>query len=248
MKEQYNVVIVDDNQSLSYLIRDNLAPIPEFNVCGIAHDGQEGIQLINKIEPDIVILDIIMPKTDGLAVLEYFQNNEEMSFIILSAIGHDLITKRAMSLGAVYYLVKPFEIQTLIQRLTQLFLSDPEETSAEEIQFITNLEETVSQEIKTLGIPMHVKGYQYIKEAVKMAVHAGEGRLKITKEVYPKIAKENGTTPTSVERAIRNAIDLTISRGSIDFIQEYFNHELFNNKITNKEFILRIANAVKRNI
>jgi two-component system response regulator (stage 0 sporulation protein A) len=244
MSKLYTAVIVDDNQSLSYMVRDGINQSENFDVVGIAHNGDEGIKLIEALTPDIVILDIIMPKTDGLTVLEHFKDRKNMEFIILSAIGHDLVTRRAVSLGAMFYLIKPFEIDTLITRMESLILGkDKSETeSVLNDDFIKRL---ISDEISMLGVPMHIKGYVYINDAIAMTVAADLDSLKITKSIYPSVAELHSTTPTSVERAIRNAIELTVTRGDDSFLKEYFNHEFYNNKITNKEFIVRIAENVK---
>jgi len=239
-------VIIDDNQNLAYLIRDGLNKEDAFEVVGMAHDGEKGIQLINELNPDIVILDMVMPKADGLTVLEHFKDFKGPDFIVLSAIGHDLITKKSMSLGAMYYIVKPFEITSLINRMKQLFLGNPLPDDAKsESVFNIYLDESISRELNTLGVPLHVKGYHYIKEAVTLAVDCDNGAIRITKSIYPVIAENNGTTASSVERAIRHAIDITLNRGQIDIITEYFKNELFNNRITNKEFIVGIADTVK---
>lgn len=243
MAKIFNVVIVDDNKSLSYIIRDRIEQKKAFQVQGIAHNGADGIKLIERVKPDIVILDIIMPQADGLTVLEHFNGQKGIEFIVLSAIGHDLVTKRAVSLGAMYYLVKPFEVDVLMDRMNSLLLGVENNPNID--RNVQIRKDAIEQEISKLGVPMHVKGFQYLLEGVLLALDQDDMNFKITKCVYPVIAREYDTTPTSVERAIRNAIDLTISRADSYVLNEYFNHELFNNKITNKEFIIRIASNVK---
>lgn len=241
-----SVVIVDDNESLAVLIKDSLDKEERFEVIGLAKDGEEGLTLINQLRPDIVILDMVMPKADGLTVLEQLQNSYGPDIIILSAIGHDIITKRAMSLGAMYYIIKPFEINGFINRLNQLFHGDViESKEMPTLNFNLRQDEMITNELNELGVPLHVKGYHYLKDAITLVVGRDNSVIKITKEIYPEIASEHETTASSVERAIRHAIDLTLTRGQLDFIHHYFNHELFNNKITNKEFILGIADVIK---
>ena len=249
MNKSMSVVVVDDNQSLSYLIRDGLNKEEAFEVIGLAHDGEVGIQMITDLKPDIVILDMVMPKADGLTVLETFNGKEGPNFVVLSAIGHDVITKKSMSLGAMYYIVKPFEIISLINRMKQLFLGDPiKEIEKEEVLYNIHLEELISKELNALAVPLHVKGYHYIKGAVQLVVESKDSVLRITKDIYPVIAENSNTTATSVERAIRHAIDITLTRGPMDLISEYFKNELFNNKITNKEFIVGVADTVKHRL
>lgn len=246
MNKSKSIVIVDDNESLAVLIKDSLNKEDRFEVLGLAKDGEEGLALIRRLKPDIVILDMVMPKADGLTVLEELQDSYGPDIIILSAIGHDIITKKAMSLGAMYYIIKPFEITSLINRMNQLFHGDIIETPANVVvNYNLKMDELITNELNQLGVPLHVKGYQYLKHAVMVVASKDNNVIKITKEVYPEIAIEHKTNASSVERAIRHAIDLTLSRGQIDYIHDYFKHELFNNKITNKEFILGIADVVK---
>lgn len=246
MNEIKSIVIVDDNESLAFLLREHLNKEERFNVIGMAKDGEEGIRLIQELKPDIVILDMVMPKADGLTVLERLQGSYGPDIIILSAIGHDIITKKAMSLGAMYYIIKPFEINNFINRMNQLFHGDQQiEEKSKEPQIHLKLNDMVATELNKLGVPLHVKGYHYLKHAVSLVVLNESPVVKITKDIYPEIAQVNDTNASSVERAIRHAIDLTLSRGSMTFIETYFKHELFNNKITNKEFILGIVDNVK---
>ncbi len=241
-----SVIIVDDNESLSFLLKENLDKEKGFHVIGIAKDGLEGIHLIQEKRPDIVILDMVMPKADGLTVLEKIQGIHAPEVIILSAIGHDIITKRAMSLGAMYYIIKPFEVPMFISRMNQLFHGEqPINKVVKNDRINIRLDERITNELNSLGVPLHVKGYHYLKYAITMVAKNNTSVVKITKEVYPEIASKHDTTPSSVERAIRHAIDLTLARGSIEVIESYFNHELFNNKITNKEFILGIVDNIR---
>lgn len=246
MNEIKSIVIVDDNESLAFLLNENLSKEERFNVIGMAKDGEEGIKLIQELKPDIVILDMVMPKADGLTVLERLQGSYGPDIIVLSAIGHDIITKKAMSLGAMYYIIKPFEIGNFINRMNQLFHGDRnEEERIREPQVHLKLNDMITTELNKLGVPLHVKGYHYLKHAVSLVVLNESPVVKITKDIYPEIANVNKTNASSVERAIRHAIDLTLARGSMAFIESYFKHELFNKKITNKEFILGIVDNVK---
>ncbi|WP_240841146.1 sporulation transcription factor Spo0A [Acidaminobacter sp. JC074] len=246
MLKSKSVIIVDDNESLSFLLKENLDKEEGFHVIGMAKDGLEGISLIHEKRPDIVILDMVMPKADGLTVLEKIQGIHAPEVVILSAIGHDIITKRAMSLGAMYYIIKPFEVPVFIDRMNQLFHGEkPSNKVIKSDKINLRLDERITSELNKLGVPLHVKGYHYLKHAITMVAKNDTTVVKITKEVYPDIASKHDTTPSSVERAIRHAIDLTLARGSVAFIESYFNHELFNNKITNKEFILGIVDNVR---
>lgn len=240
----FNVVIVDDDKSLVYGIKEQLNHSQHFKVVGYAHDGVEGIDLINELKPDIVILDMIMPGLDGLALLEHFKG-QNFQFLVLSAIGHDLVTRRAVSLGAIYYMVKPFDFKELLNRLNGLFLG--EETIIKEKQKMINYDYFIMNELNYLSVPMHIKGFHYIKESLKIILATDETNLKITKVIYPQVASVFNTTASSVERAIRNAVEVTYNR-NMDLISDYFKHELFNHKITNKEFLIRIASRIKKQL
>lgn len=254
MSNQISVVIIDDNTSLSYLMKDGIDNLEDFHVSGIAHDGESGIALINEILPDVVILDIVMPKLDGLGVLEHFKLNNpinhDIEFVVLSALEHDLVTRHAITLGALYYLVKPIEMDTLILRLEQLFLGSggPLESKTKNEFLGKKYDKLINDELCLLGVPMHVKGYQYLKRAIKMFIVENGHNVRITQEIYPVLAKEYLTTASNVERAIRNAIEITITRGNVEYIGKYFKNRIFNNKITNKEFILEISSSISRNL
>lgn len=242
--QTFKVAVIDDDTSLVYGIVDQIKQADHFNIVGYAHDGLEGIQLIESQKPDIVILDMIMPKADGLAVLEHFQS-QDINFLVLSAIGHDLVTRRAVSLGAVYYMVKPFEYIDLIDRMNTLFLGTSPKKKMVDTQL--HYEDFIHNELSMLAVPVHIKGYHYIKEALNVILNHRSDDIKITKTVYPRIADTYDTTASSVERAIRSAVEATYQRNE-SIVREYFKKELFNNKITNKEFLLRIASQIKKQV
>lgn len=250
MKNLIKVVIIDDNESLTFAISDNINNLDEFEVVGIALDGESGIALVKELKPNVVILDIVMPKKDGLGVLEYFRDKrdefKETEFVILSAIEHDLITKYAINIGAMYYLIKPFEMKDLMSRLQQLFVGSKQfENTLHELDSPKQIDNHVHNELVSLGIPMHIKGYQYIDEAVKLCLKRSGESIKITKYIYPVLAEKYGTSPGSVERAIRTAVEITLLRGNKQYLKVLFKNMMFNNKITNKEFILGITKSVE---
>ncbi len=250
MTKEYSVVVIDDDRSLSYIVREGIDKLDNFNVNGLAHNGEDGITLIKRIKPDIVILDIVMPKSDGLDVLEYFKLNNKpdwkMEFIILSALDHDLVTKQALNLGAMYYVVKPFEISTLTSKLNLLFFgSNISETKTDETDNKKKLNLLINEELNSLGVPIHLKGYKYIQSAVRQYLEHGNELLKITKFIYPAVAEEYGTTSSNVERAIRHSIESMFSKGDITYIKSSYKNEIFNNKIRNKEFIVVLAKQVR---
>lgn len=247
MTQRLKVVLVDDDPSLCYAIKDSLNNSEEFIVVGVALNGHEAIKIIERENPDIVILDIIMPKADGLEVLCHFKDNKDIDFVVLSAVEHDLITRKAIELGAMYYLMKPFDSIELLNKLKALFIGNITCSKLNVISSSTYYK-AIENVLFDLGVPMHIKGYRYIYQGVYQIVQMDSEAFKITREIYPDLASQFETTVTSVEKAIRSAIDLTLSRGNMEYIKSYFSKELFNDKITNKAFMVKIATEIKKMI
>lgn len=239
------VVIVDDDASLCYTLRDVLESSEIFEVIGIAFNGQEAIDLIEREEPDIVILDIIMPKLDGLDVLKHFNKNKAIDFVILSALEHDLITRKAIELGAMYYLMKPFESSDFMEKMIALFSGKKAKSRACKVESTLYYRE-IEKILTSLGVPRHLKGYSYLYHGIFDIILAEGQGFKITKEIYPQLAKRFNTTTSSVEKAIRSVVALTLKRGDKEFLKSYFSKELFNDKITNKAFMMKIAAEVSK--
>ncbi|HEY8361418.1 MAG TPA: sporulation transcription factor Spo0A [Tissierellaceae bacterium] len=253
------IVIADDNREFCDILNRFISSYEEFEVIGIAKDGIEALQIIEKERPDVLILDIIMPHLDGLEVLERLHKIEDGYFpkvIVLSAVGQDKITQRAIELGAQYYVVKPFDFQVFIKRLKQIASSDnvPSVNEKDEIYTVNkshslenNLEAKVTKIIHEIGIPAHIKGYLYLREAIMMVVKDMDYLGAITKELYPTIASKYNTTPSRVERAIRHAIEVAWTRGKLDTINQLFGYTVNNakGKPTNSEFIALIADKLR---
>ena len=208
----------------------------------------------------MAIIDGIMPRLDGLGVLEKLekQNVEPKPMcIILSAMSQDKIIQRAMDLGAEYYMVKPFDMESLAERIRQLIYIKvsgklPEnkviKSGAEPVQASSfDLEAKVTGILHEIGVPAHIRGYHYMREAIIMSVNDMEILNYITKELYPSIAKKCNTTPSRVERAIRHAIEVAWNRGKVDAIDELFGYTINNHKgkPTNSEFIALIADRLR---
>jgi two-component system, response regulator, stage 0 sporulation protein A len=254
------VVIADDNKEFGDILCEYLNSQEDIEVTGIAHDGIEACDMIISKMPDIAVLDIIMPHLDGLGVLEKV-NSTSMEkrplFIVLSAVGQDKITQRALSLGAEYYIVKPFDMDVLISRIRQLkdVHSSPiircENQGNQSISRFSkpkkNLEVEVTNIMHEIGVPAHIKGYQYLRDAIMMVVKNLDIINSITKQLYPAIAREYNTTPSRVERAIRHAIEVAWSRGQIEIIDKLFGYTVSvgKGKPTNSEFIAMIADKLR---
>ena len=265
MKEKLTVLIADDNHEFSMTLASYLENQEDMEVIAIAKDGNEAVDIISNTNPDIAILDVIMPHLDGIGVLENINSLEldkRPICIMLSAVGQDKITQRAITLGAEYYIVKPFDIELLIKRIRELKNYRPGQNTTfitREIkpQYIdvpskdkngeNNIEALVTNVIHEVGVPAHIKGYQYLREAIIMVVNDIEVINQITKTLYPKIATKYNTTPSRVERAIRHAIEVAWGRGEPQVVENIFGYTISatKGKPTNSEFIAMISDKLR---
>lgn len=235
--EKLNVAIADDNERMLRLLGDIIESDDELNVVGVARDGEEAYHVIKAKEPDVVLLDIVMPKLDGLGVLDRVSQDTSIkkhpAFIMISAIGQEKISRiknvrrPAAGRGAEVRKVNAYE--------------KAEETKER------NLEADVTDIIHEIGVPAHIKGYQYLRDAIVMSVNDMDMLNSITKILYPTIAKKYQTTSSRVERAIRHAIEVAWSRGKMDTIDEMFGYTIHNGKgkPTNSEFIALITDRIR---
>ena len=261
-----SVLIADDNKEFCSILNDYLLNQRDIVVTGIAKDGREALELIVEKKPDLVILDIIMPHLDGLGVLEKLNTMELEKvprIIILSAVGQDKITQQAITLGADYYTVKPFDMEVFTKRIREMFNGVSTQTTNVRTSYQTSsiisssnenrtkapmdLETEITNIIHEVGVPAHIKGYMYLREAITMVVNDMELLSAVTKELYPSIAKKYNTTASRVERAIRHAIEVAWGRGQIEAINRLFGYTVHNEKgkPTNSEFIAIIADKLR---
>ena len=270
MKEKITVLIADDNQEFSTTLATYLKNQEDMVVVGRAKDGNEALDMVSSLMPDIILLDVIMPHLDGIGVLEQInmiKMNKKPICIMLSAVGQDKITRRAIELGAEYYVVKPFDIDLLITRIRELknykpsqtnnFIARDREIGIAKSQYIDisnmstnkedNLEALVTNVIHEVGVPAHIKGYQYLREAIIMVVNDIDVINQITKCLYPQIARKFHTTPSRVERAIRHAIEVAWGRGQQDVVENIFGYTVSasKGKPTNSEFIAMISDKLR---
>ena len=268
MREKTQVLIADDNSEFSRTLTTYINNQEDMEVVASAKDGEEAINLIANLSPDIILLDVIMPHLDGIGVLErisIMKMEKKPICIMLSAVGQDKITRKAVELGAEYYVVKPFDIELLITRIRELKNYRPEQNNnfisrdipAPKQQYIEiprisekkeeNLEALVTNVIHEVGVPAHIKGYQYLREAIIMVVNDIDVINQITKSLYPKIAGKFSTTPSRVERAIRHAIEVAWGRGQQDVVENIFGYTISaaKGKPTNSEFIAMIADKLR---
>lgn len=253
LSRKIRVLVCDDNLQFCQLLREFVESQPDMELVGLAHQGLEVLDAIRNEEPDVVILDVVMPHLDGLGVLEAMN---EMSLprrprvVILSAFGQERLTQRMARLGADYYILKPFSLDILATRLRQLAEGD---ARAAEPRATTgggrDLDAEVTAMIQELGVPAHLKGYRYLREAILLVIDQAELLGSITKGLYPRIARLYSSTPSRVERSIRHAIELAWTRGNQEALRELFGQAKLRDrgKPTNSEFIAMVADRLRRN-
>jgi two-component system response regulator (stage 0 sporulation protein A) len=246
------IVVADDNRDFCQLLSEVIQAERDMDLAGVAHNGLEVLDLVDKVGPEVLVLDIIMPHLDGLGVLERLNELDRAhrpKVIILTAFGQEAITQRVVELGADYYILKPFNLDVLIHRIRQLGSGAPAALPAArgERREAPNLELEVTNIIHELGIPAHIKGYLYLRESILLVIDRVELLGGVTKELYPSVAQKFSTTPSRVERAIRHAIEVAWSRGNIDAIHRFFGYtvDYERGKPTNSEFIAMVADRLR---
>lgn len=256
MKEKIRIFIADDNTEFVSTLVTYLSKQEDMEVIGTAGDGLEAVEKIATLKPDVALLDIIMLHLDGIGVLEKLNELEAPLpiCIMLSGVGQDKITSRAISLGAQYYIVKPFELEMLVKRireLTEVKLPTQITYVGQQSNFINRKEESLEAKVTNIihevGVPAHIKGYQYLRDGIIMAVEDVEVINQITKQLYPDLAKKYHTTASRVERAIRHAIEVAWGRGQLEIVESIFGYTVNANKgkPTNSEFIAMISDKLR---
>lgn len=255
--KKIKVCVVDDNRELVRLLEEYISSQEDMEVIGVAHNGQECINILKDTDPDVLVLDIIMPHLDGLGVLEKLREMKGSSLpnvIMLTAFGQEDVTKKAVELGASYFVLKPFDMEILANHIRQVSGNiQPIKVSNSKFQTqkpqskSQNLDASITSIIHEIGVPAHIKGYLYLREAIAMVYNDIELLGSITKVLYPDIAKKYNTTASRVERAIRHAIEVAWSRGNIDSISNLFGYTVSMSKAkpTNSEFIAMVADKLR---
>lgn len=254
------ILIVEDNRDYSSILHDYISLQPDMEVVGVLYDGGSVSDTIMQKNPDIVLLDIIMPKADGITVLEQINNielNKKPEFLIISALCHDRITQKALMLGAKYFLIKPFNLETLIEKIRDLIpnknLENKKQSTFKKESLklpIKDGEAELAKLLINLGIPANLNGHHYIRTAVLSFLEGTGATFYITKDIYPLIAKLHKVTPTMVERSIRSAIERAWKYNSTNLLQILYNSKLVNKNTrpTNAEFIAALADRIRLSI
>jgi len=259
---KYTVAIADDNANFADAIEKKLSTTDKFEVVGVTSNGKDMVELIRKEKPDAIIVDLIMPTADGLDVLrsvQSFGKSYNPKIVMLSAVGGEKFTKKAVELGADYYFVKPVDLDDFAAKFQDVFNSEDTSSTSSGLSFDVPFEKNETQPtnknyhllitsmLHEIGVPAHIKGYTYMRDAIKLIIDEPEMLGGITKELYPTIAKKYSTTPSRVERAIRHAIEVAWARGRVETIDLIFGYTIDQNKgkPTNSEFIAMIADKIR---
>ena len=239
MDQRKMVLLADASEEFRTLLREEIEKTGEFSV-EVARDGNEVLKKTEERDPDLLVMDAMLAGMDGLSVRRQLQKREDMPMTILtSGFVSDRMLMEASELGAAYFLPKPFETENLLDKMRGLFLQAPKES-------LPSLKTMVTSVIHEIGVPAHIKGYQYLREAIMITVRDMDVINAVTKILYPEVAKRYATTPSRVERAIRHAIEVAWDRGDLETLQKYFGYTVSNakGKPTNSEFIAMIADRL----
>ena len=245
--EKIRVLMIDDNVSLVDMVREYFSNHKKIEIVDCAYDGEDGLnKIINEQDSyDLVLLDLIMPKKDGLYVLEELKKkNIFKNIIVATSYNEPKVIRKVSVYGVNYYVLKPFELVDLESKILDVF----EVVNSKSINlYHSNLQISITKMLHELGMPSHIKGYQYIREGINMIYDNPDIIGGITKELYPDIASKYDTTVSRVERAIRHAIEVSWNRGNLDYMEELFGHsvDIDKAKPTNSEFIVTVADKLR---
>ena len=257
MEDNIKVFIADVNEDFRHLISETLNMEDDIEVVGSAGDGIKAFELVQKLRPEVILTDVILTGLDGLGLLEKLSKlpeNERPAAIVISGFSSDHVIAAASGLGVAYFMQKPCDMEAVAERIRQVAgkLRNMGAAAAVQMSMVQpqkqepSLESVVTEIIHEIGIPAHIKGYQYLREAIIRTVNDMEIINAVTKVLYPEVAKKFGTTPSRVERAIRHAIEVAWDRGDVEVLQKFFGYTVsgVKGKPTNSEFIAMIADRL----
>ncbi|MBQ3474739.1 MAG: sporulation transcription factor Spo0A [Bacilli bacterium] len=240
--EKKNILVVEDNLGFANAIKNYFESSEDICIKYIANDGFEGLRVLNEHNDiDIILLDLVMPKKDGFSFLEELtDDNIDKKIIVMTSFNSDKVVRRVANMGIEYIMIKPFEFEELENKINKI-----EELDG--IGNIKNLKINLTKLLHELGVPSHIKGYEYIREGIMLLYNDPSIIGGITKELYPEIAEKYNTSVSRVERAIRHAIEVSWNRGNLDLMEEVFGHSVDYDKAkpTNSEFIVTVADKLK---
>ena len=247
--EKTKLFVIDDNKDLVEVICKYFEKVPNIDIVHTANDGREALSVIDKKrdEFDIIVLDVVMPNKDGLAIMKYINKHKiDKKVIVLTSYNEQEMIRKFSELGASYFMLKPFEFSDLEEKINSLIKNRNARGASLDL-FHNNLQISITKTLHELGVPSHIKGYQYIREGITLVYMHPEIVGGITKELYPEIAKSFSSTVSRVERAIRHAIEVSWNRGNWDLMEEIFGYsvDIDKAKPTNSEFIVTIADKLR---
>ena len=247
--ENIKVLMIDDNHELVEMVKEYFSSNKNIKLILTAHDGEEGLNLIknNQDDYDVIILDLVMPKKDGVSVLEDMKRlGLNKKVIVLTSYNTQDMIRKVSELGINYFILKPFELAELEKRILECMSLNNMANRSIDV-YRNNLQISITKILHELGVPSHIKGYQYIREGISIIYDNPDVIGGITKELYPDIAKKYETTVSRVERAIRHAIEVSWNRGNWDLMEEIFGHsvDIDKAKPTNSEFIVTVADKLR---
>lgn len=248
MENRVKILIADGNEEFCGHLKRALEQSGGYEVVGIAGDGEQALALLSAQEPDVLVLDLLLAKIDGISILKQAHNMDKAPVaLVLSGFMTEFVGSMAVSLGVQYFMAKPCDFELVAERIREIVAVERQSKSAAQKKGEVNIEAMVTSIIHEIGVPAHIKGYQYLREAIMMAVEDIESVSAITKVLYPSIAKKFHTTSSRVERAIRHAIEVAWDRGDIETLQSYFGYTVsgVKGKPTNSEFISMIADRLR---
>ncbi len=255
LAEPIKVLVADDNREFCEVLREFINSQDDMRLVGVAHSGRETLEFLKTDQPDVLILDVIMPHLDGIGVLERLSNERVVprpKVLVLSAFGQESVTQRAFQLGADYFVLKPFNLEVLAKRIRQMAraANGDDHAPAPRPPAQRSLDVAVTNLLHEIGVPAHIRGYLYLRDAIIMVANKVEIMGAVTKELYPAIARKYATTPSRVERAIRHAIEVAWSRGNVDLLGRIFGHTINaeRGKTTNSEFIAMLADKLRMDL
>ncbi len=244
MSDKKRIVLADAAEEFRQMLADLMEEEADLTVCAQTGSGEELLTLIDRHRPDVVVMDMLLTGMDGLGVLERL-GEDRPRVLVLSAFSRPALAEQISRMGGDYCMLKPCQVQSVVERV-RLLTSAPALEEPQGENTARDLERQVTAIIHDIGVPAHIKGYQYLREAIGLAVADMDIINAVTKVLYPAVAKKYGTTASRVERAIRHAIEVAWDRGDLETLQKYFGYTVSNakGKPTNSEFIAMIADRI----
>ena len=245
MENRVKILIADGNEEFCAHVKRRLEQVSGYEIVGTAADGQRAVELMRAAKPDVLVLDLMLSKLDGITVLKRAREMDKPpAALVLTGFMTEYV---AASLGVQYFMTKPCELDAVAERIHEMTAIDGQLRQSAQRRQEVNIEAMVTSIIHEIGVPAHIKGYQYLREAIMIAVQDMDVINAITKVLYPQVAKTFATTPSRVERAIRHAIEVAWDRGDLETLQRFFGYTVSNTKgkPTNSEFIALIADKLQ---